>query len=212
MNPRIEALEDALDNILAGIQELLQAGQSISPELQRMAAEEINALTQEIDRLYNEDLNQAPSDNVRLVWILAGGQEDAFTSYLSNFPDPEFQRLLSNPSQLERTIQELHASNLIPEEPQVADGFEKTQLNSSNVFGVKYDFKKNRLLIRFNNGSVYEYNTPPQMYNLIAGGRASATTDDKRNPMRFWRGKNPSIGAAVWQYLRNGNVPYRRLK
>ena len=29
--------------------------------------------------------------------------------------------------------------------------------------------------------------TPPQMYNLIAGGQASANaTDDRRKPMRFF--------------------------
>lgn len=208
----IEELENALDQLLAGIQEYIAGGGRLSAELQSLIADEINATTAEIDALYDQQANQGPSDNVRLVWLLAGGQEDAFTSYLSSFPDPEFQRILSNPSQLERIIRELHASNLIPEQPERADGFERTQLNSSNVFGVRYDFKKNKLLIRFNNGSVYEYDTPPQMYNLIAGGRASATTDDKQRPMRFWRGKNPSIGAAVWQYLRNGNVPYRRLQ
>jgi len=228
VNPTIEELEDLLDAILAGVQEMLQSGQEIPPDFQAQIAEEINLLTSEIDALYAQGganlppteepgiaappISAEPSENVKLIWILAGGQEEAFVSYLSSFPDPEFRQLLSNPNALENIIMHLHVNNPIPTEPGQADGIPKSDLNSSNVFGVKYDFNKNKLLVRFNNGSVYSYDTPPQMYNLIAGGQASATTDDKRRPMRFWKGKNPSMGAAVWQYLRNTGVPYKRLK
>ena len=48
----INELEDILDSILRGVQETLQAGQTIPEDLQRVIAEEINYLTDEIDRLY----------------------------------------------------------------------------------------------------------------------------------------------------------------
>src|SRR5258708_24536726 len=123
MNPTIEELENLLDAILAGVQEMLQSGQEIPPDFQAQIAEEINLLTSEIDALYSQGgetqpipedkgisappIKAEPSENVKLIWILAGGQEEAFVSYLSSFPDPEFAKLISNPSALENVIMHL---------------------------------------------------------------------------------------------------------
>ena len=168
MNPQIEGLEDALDAILEAVEELIASGQPIPQELQDLVAEEITALTQDIEQIYSQQesgqqepfqgqqLNEAPiSDNLNLVWLLAGGRQDYFIDYLTNFPDPEFRTLLHNPGRLEATIQHLLNHNPIPNQgPQ--HGIPKSELNSSNVFGVKYDFGKKKLLFvhDFNNGSV----------------------------------------------------------
>lgn len=245
MTPEIQALEDLLDRLIASVEAVIASGQVIPKEIQKKLTEEIIALNQDIEELYDEaeQQNIAPTeqitppetqpippieqedipppspnqpiqvtDNVRLVWILSGGRRDVFTDYLSNFPDPAFRDILANPTELQRIIAELEQNNPVSNYGDVQDGIAKSQINSSNVYGVQYDFKKKNLLVRFNNGSVYAYDAPPQLYNLVAGGRAAATTDDKRKPLRFWRGKNPSLGASVWQYLRNTGVPYRRLK
>lgn len=63
MREQIEQLEDALDAILQGIQDALQAGEILSDELQLAAAQEINALTAEIDDLYNQ-LDQNPVEGL----------------------------------------------------------------------------------------------------------------------------------------------------
>ena len=59
MRERIEQLEDALDAILQGIQDALQAGEILSDDLQLAAAQEINALTAEIDQLYTQARSSA---------------------------------------------------------------------------------------------------------------------------------------------------------
>jgi len=235
--PSLEELEDILDQLLAEVESLLSAGQVLSPELRDQIADEISFLhgmilersEQENKNISTEQQTTPPieqedipprapnqpiqvTDNVRLVWILSGGRRDVFTDYLSNFPDPAFRDILANPTELQRIIAELEQNNPVSNYGEVEDGIAKSQINSSNVYGVQYDFKKKNLLVRFNNGSVYAYDAPPQLYNLVAGGRASATTDDKRKPMRWWKSKTPSLGAAVWQHLRNTGVPYRRLK
>jgi len=220
MTPQIEELEDLLDQLIIAAQSLMASGEGFPTALQNEITQEIAALNQEIETLYQQETGETipgsvtPSvpDNVKLVWILAGGREDVFKDYLSNFPDPSFQQILANPSELERIVTDLHRNEPINNRGEQADGIPKSEINSSNVYGVQYDFKKKNLLVRFNNGAVYAYDAPPQLYNLVAGGRASATTDDKRKPMRWWRSKTPSLGAAVWQHLRNTGVPYRRLK
>lgn len=60
MNPQIQELENLLDAILAGVQEVLQSGEVLSSELQNLIADEITFLTDEIDTLYLEQSNITP--------------------------------------------------------------------------------------------------------------------------------------------------------
>lgn len=54
----IEQLQDILDAILDAIQEMIQSGEELSDELSLLAAEEINFLVSEIDRLSQEQIGQ----------------------------------------------------------------------------------------------------------------------------------------------------------
>lgn len=222
MDPREELalLEQTLDELIRGIQDLLQSGEVLTDEFQGALAQEIastmdriTALQQEI-QTSNDNIPAQPqiSENVMLIWRLAGGREDAFIDYLGNFPDPHFQQLLANPSELERVIEYLNIHNPINQRGVEQNGIPKLELQSSNVYGMRYDVKNKKLLVRFNNGSIYAYSkVPPRIFNLIHNGQAQARTNGRNRFGRWWRGKTPSAGAALNQYLKSENYPYRRL-
>lgn len=229
MNPRIGELEDILDNILAGIQELLQAGQPISPELQRLAADEINALTQEIDQLYSEEqmiggsppLPEPPPEEppinidvppgAQLLFILAGGNIDAFVHYLSQIPDPELNNLLRQPDRLDSIVNRLH-SQFPKGEPAVANGIPHADLNSSNIWGARM-LKNGKVQVRFQGGSVYEYDgVSPQIYKAFMMGAIPAKTSGHNQYGAWWKGKNPSLGASFYELIRQGGYPYKKLR
>jgi KTSC domain-containing protein len=89
---------------------------------------------------------------------------------------------------------------------------------SSNVEGFAYDDKTGRLLIRFlgkhpnRNGPIYGYSgVPPNIFEIFRRGAIPAKTDGKNKWGQWWRGKYPSIGAAMYHLIRAGNYPYARL-
>jgi len=61
VNPEIQELEDILDAILRGVQEVLQSGEIIPDGLQTLIAQEITALTTEIDQLYVAQNERLPA-------------------------------------------------------------------------------------------------------------------------------------------------------
>lgn len=222
MNPRIEELEDILDALLKGIQEALQSGETLPEELQLAVAQEINELTTEIDQLYSlqDQQQQAPapsieapvSNDAQLLWILSGQQPQAFISYLRTFPTAATQSLLNNPEQLNATIVQLQQTMPQGAQP-VVDGIEKADLNSSNVWGAAYNPRTGKLKVRFQGGSEYEYDgVPKAIFDAFIHGNATAKTKGKNKYGEYWPGKNPSLGAALNQYIKAGNFPYKKIK
>jgi len=220
MNPEIEELEDILDSILRGIQESLQSGEVLSEELQLLAAQEITQLTQEIDELYAQQEQQPPeapnqppvSNDATLLWILSGQQPQAFISYLRTYPTPDTQALLNNPVQLNATIEQLN--RMMPQgEALSIHGIQQADLNSSNIWGTAYDPKTGKMKVRFQGGSEYEYDgVPMNIYNAFAKGNASAKTKGKNRYGEWWPSKNPSMGAAMNQYIKAGGFNYRKIR
>ena len=92
-------------------------------------------------------------------------------------------------------------------------------LYSSNVVAVTYDQTNSLMFILFKGGAIYEYQEfPRDTYIAILQGNASAKTLDKsKAPPDYWPGKTPSVGAAVWKYIRksgkwaDGSTLYRRI-
>lgn len=233
MNPEqeIQLLEQLIDELLAGIQEVLQSGEILSDEFQGALAQELEVTTQRIDQLRGEisqqqpfqgqpdeaqgapqALGAAPSPDAQLLWILAGQQEDAFLQYLQTYPTPATQELLRNPTELERVIQYLH--NIMPSgrQPEV-DGIQHSDLNSSNIWGTAYDPSTGKMKVRFQGGSEYEYDgVPVNIYRAFTNGQASAKTQGSNDYGAWWVGKNPSLGAAMNQYIKQGNFPYRKIR
>lgn len=91
--------------------------------------------------------------------------------------------------------------------------YRSNRLKSSNVKTVNYDSDTMIMTITFNNNAVYEYyNVPMLLYLQVRNGLAAAKTTGKNRFGSWFKGKFPSNGAAVWKYLRNTGVSYRRVK
>jgi len=223
----LATLEALLNELLQGIQDVIQSGEILSDEFQGMLAQELDQLTTQIDTLRQQEqqpfqgqpeqqpapqaIGAAPGADAQLLWILAGQQEDAFLQYLQQYPTPETQSLLRNPSELERVVQYLHQMMPSGQQP-VVDGIQHADLNSSTIWGTQYDPSTGKMKVRFQGGSEYEYDgIPANIYRAFSQGQASATTQGQNQYGRWWQGKNPSMGAAMNQYIKAGGFPYRRL-
>lgn len=146
-----------------------------------------------------------------LLWILSGGQPEAFVQYLTNFPNPELNQLVKNPSQLTQLVERLQRE--MPKgEPVAADGIEHAPLQSSNIYGFKYDPRSGKLLVRFNSGSVYGYEgVPPFVFKIFQSGAIPAKTNGKNKFGTWWKGKIPSLGAAFHSLIKLGGYEYQKL-
>lgn len=207
---------------------LQQNGANLNVESQRALGSLLQNILQEIEsesQVQQEDvLPEQPiapptgelpgnvSNDARLLWILAGQQPQAFISYLRSFPTPATQSLLNDPNALNATIEQL--TRMMPQGNQpVVDGIQHADLNSSNVWGANYDQKSGRMKVRFQGGSEYEYDgIPPAIFNAFIHGNANARTDGQNQYGRWWRNKNPSLGAALNQYVKAGGFNYRRIR
>ncbi len=235
----LRQLEELLDELLRGIQDILQSGEVLTDEFQGVLAQEIEATTNRIDQLRKEQQQpqgapsppepegrepfqgpqtpiveeQPPSADAQLLWILSGQNEQAFLQYLATYPTAATQSLLNNPAELDRVLNYLTAMMPPGGEPPSRDGIQHADLNSSNIYGFRYNPKDGKLKVRFQSGSVYEYDgVPPNLFNAFRQGAAAAKTSGQNQYGRWWQGKNPSLGAAFWQYIRNAGFDYRRLR
>ncbi len=154
------------------------------------------------------------TDPATLLWILAGGNEDAFVNYLRTYPDPQLNTLLRNPQRLRDLLEELKQRQPIEDLTQEqADGVPHGPLQSSNIYGFRYDPKSGKLLVRFNSGSVYGYDGVPQgVFKVFAQGAVPAKTSGQNSFGKWWRGKLPSAGASFYEMIRKGGFPYQRIR
>lgn len=208
---QVEAITQALRVIMDIVDS--QGIDSLDDEVKSELASLINAATQRINELRAE-VTQTPQDaeNAEILWILAGGNEQAFVEYLRNFPDGNNSALLNNPQLLQQTILNLRERYGEGIDLQ-ADGIPHGPLMSSNVYGFIYDDKTGKLKVRFNEGGVYEYSgVPKQVYQMFASGAHPATTKGENRFGKWWIGKNPSIGSAFHNYIKLAGFPFTKLK
>lgn len=148
-----------------------------------------------------------------LLWKMSGSQPSAFLQYLMSVPDPEIQALVSNPTVLRAAVDKIIRGEGISRPTTPGDGFPAPELQSSNVAGFLYDPQKSRMFVKFKSGSIYGYDAvPPWVNDVVQKGGASAKTNDRTGRMRWWIGKNPSLGAAVHQFLKRMAFPYARIR
>jgi len=118
-----DELEELLQELLRGIQETIQSGEILSDEFQGQLAQALDEMTNRIDELRAQETGREPPIEaqgpmpvgVDLLWILAGGQPDAFVNYLRTYPDTGLNALLKNPTQLQAVIEQLERNLPIPE-------------------------------------------------------------------------------------------------
>lgn len=213
---RINQIKDQIRELMRQITEIGEEPpefiQDLLLQVIERAQTEIAQLRQQAPETPEPPPQEPISNDAQLLWILAGQQEQAFISYLRSFPSPATQSLLNNPTLLSHTIAQLNRMMPQGQLPMIGD-VEKTALNSSNVWGTHYDQKSGKLKVRFNSGSVYEYDgVPANIYRAFIHGNADARTNGQNEFGRWWRGKNPSLGAALNQYIKAGGFPYRRIR
>lgn len=223
----IRRINAALDELLDRLAEALQSGEEIDDDLQGEIANEIDQSLERINYLQNEiqvrerpevitpevQTMAIPSDEAQLLWILSGQQEQAFISYLRTFGSPTSTALLNNPLELSRVMEQLEQLMPSGQPPQVLDGIPHADLQSSNVWGIAYDPKTSKMKVRFQGGSVYEYDgVPANIYRAVIKGNASAKTEGHNQWGAWWKFKQPSAGAAMHQYVKSAGFPYRRIR
>jgi hypothetical protein len=212
---RINQIKKNLRDLM---QQILAVGEEPPPEIQDLLLQVIEKSQREIDQL-RQQANEPPGGgdiaihpDLQLLWILAGQQEQAFISYLRTYPTAATQALLNDPIQLSHTIELLSQRMPTGQQP-VIDGIQHGDLNSSNIWGTAYDPKTGKMKVRFQGGSEYEYDgVPANIYRAFTKGNASAKTKGKNQYGEWWVGKNPSLGAAMNQYIKAGDFPYRKIK
>lgn len=205
-----------MDEVIDLLESLLgQAGQ-IADELSAEEMTQVLNVFNEAIQVIQEQQQIPPTAaplplGADLLWILAGGKEDAFIQYLRTYPNPSLNALASNPAALASTIDQL--SQRLPQgAPESKDGVDKAPINSSNIYGFKYDPKTGRLLVRFQSGSVYGYiGVPAGVFKVFQQGAVPAKTSGQNKHGSWWIGKLPSLGAAFYEMIRNGGYPYQRL-
>lgn len=76
-------------------------------------------------------------------------------------------------------------------------------IKSSNVWKFKYNTETGDLVVKFQDGSVYTYfKVSLDDFNQFASGSGGTCKTEGKNKWGSWTiGKNPSVGAAVWDIL-----------
>lgn len=197
-----------LEQILSLVGELVQSGEQLPDSFLDSLIDIVSA---DIQRIEGKVKGIQVPRGADLLWILSGGEPDAFVSYLKTIPDPELNQLLNHPQALQEIIGKLQTQVTLPA-GQVAQGVPKADLNSSNVYGYQYNPRSKMLRVRFNSGSVYEYDgVPPQIFKVFQAGAVPARTDGQNKWGKWWKGKIPSLGAAFYHLIRSRDYPYKKV-
>jgi hypothetical protein len=86
-----------------------------------------------------------------------------------------------------------------------------TNLRSSNVKSIMYNDETKEMVIKFQEGDIYTYfEVPFQIFLDVSGGNAVCVTSGENKYGSWFVGKTPSNGAAVWRYLRDSNIRYKK--
>jgi hypothetical protein len=156
-----------------------------------------------------------PPEGTVLLWILSGNNPQAFVNYLRTFPGEGFKELAANPTRLAQVIEKYQAQFGQRNLEETPEGLDPTLYPSSNVEAMKYDPKTKKLLVKFHGEKdqpIYQYEgVPSQIFQLLEHGNAFAKTKGRNRWGEWWPMKNPSIGAALNQFIKSGGYPYQRL-
>lgn len=172
------------------------------------------ALMQEYARRQESTVAPNVMGQLQELWVNARGDPDIFRQWMLNNPDFNIRLIAENPSMMRNIIEQLQGMDI--QEPEVSPkGVPNAPMGSSNVKGFGYDEKTGNLTVQFQgkdgNGGVYQYGgVPPFIAKAFMSGSASAKTDGENQFGSWWKGKNPSLGAAHWQFIRD-NFPYQKV-
>lgn len=87
----------------------------------------------------------------------------------------------------------------------------RSKTDSSNVNRMVYDDETNQLVVKFNDGDIYTYfDVDYVLFYSIVEGNADCVTEGSNEYGEWYIGKNPSVGAALYQYLVDNNIRYEK--
>ena len=198
---------DAIKNALREAIEAAVSRGNLSPEIKSLIAKAIAHAETRITELRGSSPIPAGAEN---LWVLAGGNPQAFQSYAQNFPNPAINKMAANPSALANTEAQLGQRITLPG-GEAQGGIPKAPLNSSNVYGFNYDPSDGTLRVRFQGGGIYEYDSvPPSIFKAFQAGAIPARTNGQNQYGQWWIGKKPSLGASFFNLIRD-QYPYQRV-
>lgn len=228
--PTTQEIQQALDQILDVV---MKRGESLSPQVKSELALMLNDLAGQMQQQKRveeqieppplpEEIGPPPlpapsldaemDAGIRILWRVAGGDQEAFVKYLQTFPDSSMQALIRNPAQLESTIADLQRADPAKQPIDRADGLEEPPLRSSNIEAFRFDPRTRRMFVKFHEGGVYQYgNIPPVIASLFMKGAGTAKTSGRNKFGMWFKGKNPSYGAALYQLIKQGGYPYKKV-
>ncbi len=209
-----------MNEFIALFQQILQ---QVQDNFDNLSPDEVAAANEFIQEalgfIQEESQRQATPEAVPtppgadLLWILSGGQPEAFVQYLTNFPNAALNALVRNPTQLTQLVERLNREMPRGEPAVSPEGVEHAPLQSSNIWGFRYNPKSGKLLVKFNSGSVYGYEgVPPFVFKIFASGAIPAKTNGQNSHGKWWKGKSPSLGASFFSLVKMGGYPYTKLK
>lgn len=89
---------------------------------------------------------------------------------------------------------------------------------SSNINAFKYDYPSKKLLVKFqgkdvaDDGPIYSYEgIQPFIYDTFRKGAVPPKTSGKNKWHTWKKGSMPSLGAAMYNLIRNGGYSYQRI-
>ena len=86
-----------------------------------------------------------------------------------------------------------------------------SSIPSANVRRIVYNDETKEMVIQFQDKSIYTYfEVPFKTFLNVSGGEATCITDGENAFGSWYVGKSPSVGAAVWKYLRDSNIKYKK--
>jgi len=177
----IDTLERLIDQILAGIQEVLASGEVLSDEFQGMIAEEIRLTLARIDELRAAGQPQEP------------GQP----------PEPEAAPEAPAPPapfggpipELEPAPHESSNINAFRYDPKTEQLYVKFQGKYPQQNGPVYQYK----------------GVPKFIYDVFSRGAVGPKTSGRNAWHRWKEGVTPSHGAAMFALIKQGGYPYQRM-
>lgn len=202
----MDELKQILGNVIDQLPDLID---QLSPEEFASVKEVIDTATRRIKRDTIDETDRIPR-GAEFLYLLAGGDPVAFANYARQFPDPELNRLAQNKPYLTSVLDRLGKQVSITKGSE--QGVPQADLQSSTVYGFNYDNRNKKLYVKFQGDGVYEYdNVPYTVFKMFANGRATAKTDGRNKYGVWFRGKNPSLGAAMNQLIKQAGFPYRKV-
>jgi|694.fasta_scaffold03951_34 hypothetical protein len=191
------------------IEQLPSVINELSPEEFKVVQDTLNLARERVSEELVSEEDRIPK-GAEFLYLLAGGDPKAFAKYAKQVPDANINRIAANKTTLENALNKLQGSIQISKGEEA--GIPQAGLQSSTVYGFKYSPKNKRLFVKFQGDGVYKYdNVPSNIARLFMNGAAMAKTTGSNRYGAYWRGKKPSLGAALNQHIKNLGFPYQKI-